>query len=330
MGDAAGKSGDQGPERRTRQFTEEVGMKRHRKQPLGAVLALGGCIFGLAPASASTFSGHLFCTNPVSDSPTPVSQQCSFSSDVTLFDGKMNASPGHLGTQMNGSEQVGGGVASQAGFSVDDLVFSAPGGTTLSTIPVALNLAVTGKLATSGIADVEWRLLAEGMLGFDYLTEVGSDTNHGQTAIGFTSGGESTGAGTDTVDGVMTSDVFNLPVGAPISFTLLLEVNGFGENGGSFHADFLDSVDFPIGANVFNLPDGFTANAPSMFISDNRFVPTGGVPEPSTWAMMLIGFCGLGWLAHRRRQRGAHEVPGPLALRRVLASQPPRSRTSAA
>jgi PEP-CTERM motif len=26
------------------------------------------------------------------------------------------------------------------------------------------------------------------------------------------------------------------------------------------------------------------------------------VPEPSTWAMMLMGFAGLGWLAHTRRR----------------------------
>jgi hypothetical protein len=312
-------------EREVARLSEEIKMNSRWISPLGAVLALGGCLFGLTPASASTFSGHLFCTDPVSGSPTPVSQQCSFSSDVTLFDGKMNASPGHLGTQMNGSEQVGGGVASQAGIAVDDLVFSAPGGTTLSTIPVALNLAVTGRLATSGIADVEWRLLAEGMLGFDYLTEVGSDANHSQSGIGFTSGGESTGAGTDTVGGVLTSDFFNLPVGTPISFTLLLTVSGFGGDGGSFHADFLDSVDFPIGANAFNLPDGFTANAPSQFIVNNRFTPTVAAPEPSTWAMVTVGFCGLAWFARQRRQRCAREVAGPLKRRRVLPSQPPRS-----
>ena len=28
------------------------------------------------------------------------------------------------------------------------------------------------------------------------------------------------------------------------------------------------------------------------------------VPEPSTWAMMLLGFCGLGFMAYRRRQSG--------------------------
>jgi hypothetical protein len=27
----------------------------------------------------------------------------------------------------------------------------------------------------------------------------------------------------------------------------------------------------------------------------------GGVPEPSTWAMMILGFCGLGLMAYRRR-----------------------------
>jgi PEP-CTERM motif len=29
------------------------------------------------------------------------------------------------------------------------------------------------------------------------------------------------------------------------------------------------------------------------------------VPEPSTWAMMILGFCGLGFIAYRRKQNGA-------------------------
>jgi hypothetical protein len=31
---------------------------------------------------------------------------------------------------------------------------------------------------------------------------------------------------------------------------------------------------------------------------------TGGVPEPSTWAMMLLGFAGLGFMAYRKRKNG--------------------------
>jgi len=29
--------------------------------------------------------------------------------------------------------------------------------------------------------------------------------------------------------------------------------------------------------------------------------PVAAVPEPSTWAMMILGFCGLGFLAYRRK-----------------------------
>ena len=31
--------------------------------------------------------------------------------------------------------------------------------------------------------------------------------------------------------------------------------------------------------------------------------PTPAVPEPSTWAMTLAGFAGLGWLARMRRRK---------------------------
>jgi hypothetical protein len=38
-------------------------------------------------------------------------------------------------------------------------------------------------------------------------------------------------------------------------------------------------------------------------ISINMISPVTAVPEPSTWAMMLAGFGGLGWLAHARRRK---------------------------
>ena len=34
-------------------------------------------------------------------------------------------------------------------------------------------------------------------------------------------------------------------------------------------------------------------------------VISNGVPEPSTWAMMLLGFGGLGFLAYRKAQKGS-------------------------
>lgn len=32
---------------------------------------------------------------------------------------------------------------------------------------------------------------------------------------------------------------------------------------------------------------------------------TDGVPEPSTWAMMILGFCGIGFMAYRRKTKPA-------------------------
>jgi hypothetical protein len=33
-----------------------------------------------------------------------------------------------------------------------------------------------------------------------------------------------------------------------------------------------------------------------------------GVPEPSTWAMMILGFTGLGFMSYRRKSKPALEA----------------------
>jgi hypothetical protein len=38
-------------------------------------------------------------------------------------------------------------------------------------------------------------------------------------------------------------------------------------------------------------------------VSGGASLVTPAVPEPSTWAMMILGFCGLGFLAHHRRNQ---------------------------
>jgi hypothetical protein len=64
------------------------------------------------------------------------------------------------------------------------------------------------------------------------------------------------------------------------------------------------SVDSHLGnlvaANVF--PDGTTTWSNANFAFDATFQATvSAVPEPSTWAMMILGFFGVGFLAYRRR-----------------------------
>jgi hypothetical protein len=71
----------------------------------------------------------------------------------------------------------------------------------------------------------------------------------------------------------------------------------FGFLGLGYNPDLNDT--YSVVLTLTNVPEAGT-------ISDQIFVDIGsGVPEPSTWAMMIIGFLGLGWLAHRRRTSGA-------------------------
>jgi hypothetical protein len=45
------------------------------------------------------------------------------------------------------------------------------------------------------------------------------------------------------------------------------------------------------------------ANGGSGSVTVQNVTPTPGVPEPSTWAMMLLGFAGLGFMAYRRKSK---------------------------
>jgi PEP-CTERM motif len=65
---------------------------------------------------------------------------------------------------------------------------------------------------------------------------------------------------------------------------------GGGGGGGSYLASqFTDQV-LKAGVNSGNGSISITSLTPA-------------VPEPSTWAMMLMGFAGLGWLGHTRRRK---------------------------
>jgi len=52
------------------------------------------------------------------------------------------------------------------------------------------------------------------------------------------------------------------------------------------------SVDTVSGNDVFEIgPGGFGVGTLAVAV----------VPEPSTWAMMILGFCGVGLMAYRRK-----------------------------
>jgi hypothetical protein len=51
----------------------------------------------------------------------------------------------------------------------------------------------------------------------------------------------------------------------------------------------------------YTLAYGETAGGPAVLHLDLNGAPLGGVPEPATWGLMLVGFGGLGAMMRRRR-----------------------------
>jgi hypothetical protein len=105
-----------------------------------------------------------------------------------------------------------------------------------------------------------------------------------------------------------------------------------GGTGPSNPATFLVGDDFILGLNFANIGTldspsldacsdpfsscGTAGHSPTVFISGysqnfstSAFLATSGtvsaVPEPSTWAMMLLGFAGIGFMGYRRKSKPA-------------------------
>lgn len=65
---------------------------------------------------------------------------------------------------------------------------------------------------------------------------------------------------------------------------------------------------FDLNTNAYILFSDLTFNKVVLSSSGNSFefdnIHVGGVPEPATWAMMILGFIGVGFMAYRRKPGG--------------------------
>src|SRR5581483_742538 len=99
-----------------------------------------------------------------------------------------------------------------------------------------------------------------------------------------------------------------------LSPDLRVQVNGFnGDSTGASYETFAQFLAADGNAQVayvtLDVDGGFTATQQALITSFD--VTTSGVsavPEPSTWAMMILGFCGLGFMAYRRKNQTAAAV----------------------
>jgi hypothetical protein len=168
------------------------------------------------------------------------------------------------------TDLLGGGVSVDVNLNPDSVLFVNTGG---PHTPFAFN--VSPAVATTAIINITPDLVPGSGVTF---TAAGSsdDTPFGTFSNGingtFANGG---GAG----------------VAGPLDFTIT----------GITTANFVvNSLGFNFAADVLG-PSGGTGAVAGVF-------SVRGVPEPSTWAMMILGFIGVGFMAYRRKGQSSFRL----------------------
>jgi hypothetical protein len=146
----------------------------------------------------------------------------------------------------------------------------------------------------------------------------------GSFSVNVSDGQATSGSGVIDITGIGLEalTLVTNPAGGPGSFI-------FSSNGGdniqadtAVPPDSISGLLFAVGTtapankqdllfNVFANGDGTFSEVLEGSLDGTRFFDggslalTAAVPEASTWAMMILGFCGIGFMAYRRKQGGA-------------------------
>ncbi|HEY0649300.1 PEPxxWA-CTERM sorting domain-containing protein [Phenylobacterium sp.] len=266
-----------------------------------------------APAAAATFAvsigspvGTPSCGNASANegAPTGRSLTCAPIGGASLLDGSAAATFGYVGGTSSaavGSGYFGTafGIGTQSTFT-DFVTFTSD--PSITSVAVAANLAFSGAMNSTGAAsasvDLFYSLAGGGSLVFSGGDDSGIIRNDFSIVQGAVSGA--------LTDALLRTHFFVVPTNTPLLMTLSLGTGaGVGGSGSpeSATSQFSNSFEVPFGIDAFVLPDGVTANAGDWLVNNRRVGgPTEGIPEPATWAMMLLGFGAVGHLLRRRAQ----------------------------
>jgi PEP-CTERM motif len=185
---------------------------------------------------------------------------------------------------------------------------TALGQTTLSGTTIFGTASVTANVGTSPAPSLSVTTTGRGAIGVTELRYYFEATGPGSLMINVNASGSTTplGAGEDAfiVQQFSPFSVNPLVVGSPTqgAWTINQEF--------SFAVDTIYQVSLQVQAT-----DGGSASIDPIFTIDPADAGnhslifsagiTNGVPEPTTWAMMILGFVGIGFMAYRRKQNGS-------------------------
>lgn len=258
---------------------------------------LASTVLAAAPASAAEFLAQIGSpgcspvSSGISNAPVAVETVCNPVPQGSL-DAQASASFGHVGGTSKGSQTgfyfgtaFGIGTAGQ----FNDFVTFTSDDPLATTTQVSANLNLSGMLnatiATVSYVEGLWSMDGAGTAFFALYSNSGLSLTNMAVADGI--------AGVGANHATLRTATFNAPLNQPLRLTLRL-LTGAGVAGSDIPvaaiSDFGHSFEVPLGTNAFNLPDGVTANAGTWLVNNRRLGPAGGIPEPASWALLIVGF----------------------------------------
>jgi len=252
------------------------------------------------------------------------------------------ALPGALGVAVQahakldpitGPGNFGHNISASASETISDLIFSTTGDATDVLMSmnffahidgvVSPSVALTGSARVAASVSADWGVnFDDGQGGMDSaedFLQIGVVDLDGTTTPTDSLTGDFTGAsGTSSLlNGgvVLTSPLFTVPIGTPVSMNLFVGASaGAGWINCSVdctaaQADIefgaLNTFGLPTSGPVFNLPEGFTVNSVDGQIVDNHFVGTTMAATPEPAAIPILGGAIIGMFAARKRRKAA-------------------------
>ena len=165
---------------------------------------------------------------------------------------------------------------------------------TSANISAVINLTYSGGVATGATGTITDPLLFAGT-GTISLATPSSPNFHG-------TGSDSNGPTQDYLAGTIGGQLFG---------TQLVSADGTPIDNDGLVFNVTDSGS-PTDNTVFNIWfNGGTSYTGALFsnaaqpVEEGQLTAVAAVPEPSTWAMMILGFAGVGFMAYRRKSKPA-------------------------